>query len=470
MGQAPRELMPSRSALDYFGAQLRRWRVARGLSQDQLGRLTHHSGSMIGKVEKALRRPPPDLARRCDEILRTDGALVDLLPLVAPTPREPHLATDGTTDEPTPDDLGLRWSPDLAGTVEAVGRLWRADVERRSVVLGAAWSAVACAAPARDWLLGTPAVSPSRSSGRRIGQADVDACWSMCHTFGQLDHRLGGGHARTTLAQYLSSAVVPMLNGSYTDQTGSNLLTAAARLCDLGGFMAFDCRLHGLAQRYYIQALRLAHASGDRHIGAHVLADMSMQAHYLHRPPEALELARAGQRTARECGASAALARCSAMEARAHALAGDSAACAQAMNRAEQALDAVRGDEPEWIRFFNHEQLAAEFLYAAGDLGRTTDVQRFAPAVLESSKGMQRRLVLTTAALASSHLTTDPRTSDIDRACAVLRKVVPIASSLSSPRTIDALNAVRGRLLPYSGHALVKDLENEWGALTGAAT
>jgi hypothetical protein len=450
MGQVPRELVPSRSVVHFFGAELRHWRMVRGLSQDELGRLTHDSGSTIGKVEKALRRPTQ---RR---------------------PSDPGSAEDADVDvEPASEDLGLGWSPTLSATVETVSRLWRADVERRAVVVNAAWVAATFAAPTRDWLLRRVEPAPSRSDGRQVGRAEVDVLWSMCQTFTDLDHQLGGGHARTTLSHYLTTAVLPMLNGSYDEQTGRQLMAAAARLCNLGGFMAFDCGRQGLAQRYYIQALRLTQASGDRSLGAHILADMSMQAQYLRDAREALALALAGQRTAQDCGSFATLARCYAMEARAHALLNAPAACGQAMNRAEHALDSARDDEPRWIRFFTPTQLAAEFLYAANELGHRGEAQRFAPAVLATSQDMRRRLALATVALASSHLAHNRETdsgADIDQACLVLRQAIPVTASLSSPRTLDILNSIRVRLRPHATRPTVMALEEEMGALVGAST
>src|SRR5690606_32009537 len=71
---------------------------------------------------------------------------------------------------------------------------------------------------------------------------------------------------------------------------------AAAELAYLVGWMAYDDGRHGLAERYLIQALRLAKASENRVLGAHVLAGMSDQANALGRPSKALTLARSGQR------------------------------------------------------------------------------------------------------------------------------------------------------------------------------
>ncbi|MGW6196964.1 hypothetical protein ACWF0M_12530 [Kribbella sp. NPDC055110] len=91
------------------------------------------------------------------------------------------------------------------------------------------------------------------------------------------------------------------------------------------------------------------------------------------------------------------------LQARAHGLAGDAAATARAMTAAEQELArADLPDEPTWIQLLNEEQLAAEIMYASHDLGQAGQVQQYAPTVLTSSAGMQRREVLAATALAAS--------------------------------------------------------------------
>jgi hypothetical protein len=236
--------------------------------------------------------------------------------------------------------------------------------------------------------------------------------------------------------------------------------------------MAFDSGGQGLGQRYYIQALRLAQASGDRVLGAHVLADMAMQAHYLDNPVEACSLARAGQRTAEESGSYSTLARCCAMEARAHARHGDGRQCGQAMTRAEKALERAQPeDEPLWIRFFTETALHAEFTYAAGDLGRSGDVRSFAPAVLADSAEMERRRVLVTAALASSYLEPPGQgctAGEVGQACATLEQTVPFVRALTSKRGVEAVNRVRRQLTPYRDQESVRGLEAELSPLIGA--
>jgi transcriptional regulator with XRE-family HTH domain len=68
-----RELDPGASTLAFFGAELRRHRIAAGLSQDDLGRAINFSGALVGRVEMAERMPSQDFAERCDEALHTGG-------------------------------------------------------------------------------------------------------------------------------------------------------------------------------------------------------------------------------------------------------------------------------------------------------------------------------------------------------------------------------------------------------------
>ena len=68
------------SPLVIFGAELRHYRQAAELSQEQLGEKIGYSGALVGAVETARRMPGEDFTqRRCDQALSTDGALSRLL-------------------------------------------------------------------------------------------------------------------------------------------------------------------------------------------------------------------------------------------------------------------------------------------------------------------------------------------------------------------------------------------------------
>jgi hypothetical protein len=74
---------------------------------------------------------------------------------------------------------------------------------------------------------------------------------------------------------------------------------------------------HGAAQRAFIQALRLSKAAGDRTHGAHIVANMAVQAIFLNLPAEAVRLARAAAEGAGRNPAPAVTASLSTVEANA---------------------------------------------------------------------------------------------------------------------------------------------------------
>jgi transcriptional regulator with XRE-family HTH domain len=70
-----RELDPTTGPLDFFGAEVRRWRTSAGLSQEQLGQRVGYSGAQVGKVETGERAPSQEFAQHCDQALPGAGGL-----------------------------------------------------------------------------------------------------------------------------------------------------------------------------------------------------------------------------------------------------------------------------------------------------------------------------------------------------------------------------------------------------------
>ncbi|RKN31910.1 helix-turn-helix domain-containing protein [Micromonospora musae] len=61
--------------LELFAGELRRLRVAAGLSQEALGERLSYSASLVAAVEQCRRPPREEFARRCDEVLSGGGLL-----------------------------------------------------------------------------------------------------------------------------------------------------------------------------------------------------------------------------------------------------------------------------------------------------------------------------------------------------------------------------------------------------------
>jgi hypothetical protein len=427
--------------------------MLRGLSQERLGRLVHFSGALVGKVEKGERAASLVLCGRADAVLETGGVLARMLHISTSAQRP-----DTADDSPDLAAESLLWVDDVAAAVRLSCQMWGAEADRRTELALTAPAPEAFAAPLASWLEEVPDSLPN-GGGRRVGKGEVDALWEMCGLLAAADHRLGGGYARSTLMHYLDVIVGPLLLGAVFDErVGRSLLGAAARLCDLCAFMSFDSAEQGLAQRYFVRALRLAHASGDRALGGHVLGDMSLQAHHLGDAGGALALAEAGYRAGREAGSPSTAARCAVLAGRAHALRGDAVAAARSRMLAEQRLDATAAEpEPLWVRFFTPAQLAVESQYIASDLGDHREVRRIAEELGAPAADMQRRRVLSAATLADAHL--HPADTSVDQACTVLTEALPAMPALTSVRARDRVNGVRRKLAQYADRACVRDFE-----------
>ncbi|MET9929797.1 MULTISPECIES: helix-turn-helix transcriptional regulator [unclassified Streptomyces] len=77
-----RNLDPSASPLDYYGAELRRLREAAGLNQSQLGDVVYCTGSLIGQIETAKKVPTRRFSEQLDAALMTGGTFSRLVGLV----------------------------------------------------------------------------------------------------------------------------------------------------------------------------------------------------------------------------------------------------------------------------------------------------------------------------------------------------------------------------------------------------
>ncbi len=77
----------------FFGSELKRQREAVALTQQQLGERVYVSGTYIGQIEAAVRKPQLDLAQRIDSELGTDGLLTRMCrELIDSSPHAPYFA------------------------------------------------------------------------------------------------------------------------------------------------------------------------------------------------------------------------------------------------------------------------------------------------------------------------------------------------------------------------------------------
>jgi hypothetical protein len=382
----------------------------------------------------------------------------------------------GFPAESAADDVGRDFPQAWRDGVATVTALWRADVERRTFLLDSGFVLGASSTGALRWLIepppggpgepGAPVGAPSGTGARHVGTADVEAIREVTRSFGELDNRFGGGDLRAAVVRYLDGSVTPLLrDGAYDERVGRLLASTAAELTRLAGWMAYDLEQHGLAQRYLIQALRLSRSAGDHGLGGEILAGLSHQAIYIDEPGHALDLARAAQVSARRAGIPALRAEAYVLEAHAHAVMGEAAACAASLHRAETAFDRrTPGDEPEWIRYLDEAYLAAGFAQCFRDLGDGERAVRYARRSLDMDGRYIRGRMFNLTLLASAHI----QNGDLDQACGTGVEALRLAGGLHSVRTRSYVLDLRRRLEPYEKEPAVADLTERSRRLTAA--
>ncbi|MFI6086759.1 regulator [Streptomyces sp. NPDC051218] len=400
-------------------------------------------------------------------------------------------AQDLGLDACAPVYAGLEFAASPEEAIDIVGGLWRKDSGSHAELRKIAFTPAGLVVPSRDWLIGRaddrvsrgdyppsgarvptqgrPAIprqrkEPERGLGAKVTSGDISALRSVGELFRALDHAYGGGHARQALVRYLEHEAEPMLRGTYGEQAGRRLFAAAADLTRLAGWTSYDIAAHGLAQRYYVQALRLSQAAGDRAYGSYVLVTMSRQAVYLGHGREAVQLARVAQQGVGSSAPPVVQALLHSVEARGHGVLGEVRACTASMVRAERALETARpGDEvPYWARFFDEAQLADEFGHCHRDLQQYRVAAQHAERSLQlRAPGYARSRLFCRIVLASSRL----GLGELEQACQLGAEAAQAAGEMRSVRAIEYVREFERRLEPYRDAAAVRGYRDRVAAL-----
>ncbi|WP_214109189.1 helix-turn-helix domain-containing protein [Acrocarpospora catenulata] len=84
---APQELDPAESPRALLGSEIRKYRMASDMSQEQLAEKINFSAGMVSFVERATRIPSRQFVELCEKALGLNGELLRLWPLVSMTAR-----------------------------------------------------------------------------------------------------------------------------------------------------------------------------------------------------------------------------------------------------------------------------------------------------------------------------------------------------------------------------------------------
>ncbi|MGN2641022.1 hypothetical protein ACTD5D_33610 [Nocardia takedensis] len=255
------------------------------------------------------------------------------------------------------------------------------------------------------------------------------------------DFELGGGHVRAGLIAFFRAEVVPQLHAVHPGQARREVFSAAAETVQLLGWSSYDAGRHAAASRYFVQALRLAHEAGDRLMGAQMLGNLSHQANFLGHYDDALMYARAARTATYRCESAAVEAMCVMMEARALSSLSDRSGATAAISRAEQLIAARRSDEPAWIAYYDHSELAGDAAHCFRDLGMPTEAARSLEAAVVDSTPARTAAFLRMVASDIAVLA-----GDLDQASTLATAALAQTARLRSARFTRYVNDFRQRL------------------------
>ncbi|GAB7101860.1 hypothetical protein JCM4814A_01740 [Streptomyces phaeofaciens JCM 4814] len=256
---------------------------------------------------------------------------------------------------------------DLRHAVRMLRRLWQMDAVPRSAAVRK--MPFASTPSAVEALVMLPDTEIAGRGQRQVTVADIELLDAHTDLYGRTDARHGGGQFRSVFAAFLAAHAVPLLEGGFNARRGRLLYGSVADAVLALASMAYDDQLPGLAQRYDLQAMRLAQAIGDRGRLARGCIHQARLAAVRGDGREVLTHARSAVVAA--TGAPALVrAYVAVTEARAWAYNGDGVQCRAAVERARAAFDrAGRGSDPRWLAWLDRPELEGQAAWALAMAG-----------------------------------------------------------------------------------------------------
>ncbi|MGH3687285.1 MAG: hypothetical protein ACRDRU_22000 [Pseudonocardiaceae bacterium] len=356
------------------------------------------------------------------------------------------------------------------------------------------WTLAGTLAIAHDWLLGglmdrrvfmavggsaltelvwtavntEPARLAAALGGGQVGATLIEQVEETIPRLRQLDDRQGGGGANLIYVNAQFQAVAQLLHtADHTGQITRRLLVAWAELGQLAGWMAADAERHGLAQRYYLTALRAAHNAGDKALGAHVLSAMAFNAANREQAADAISLGTAAVEMAHR-GPAIVQALVASRLAYGYALVGDAERFHTAYGRARELAEHPSGHRPRWAYFVNPQLLDAASGAYQVSLARACShdsrrhfgnaVTLLTPnATALADQLYQRDALLGVTSLATAYL----GCGELEQACEVGRTTLEWLPHINSPRCLARLRRLAGELRARKVNSHVHEFSTE---------
>jgi hypothetical protein len=365
---------------------------------------------------------------------------------------------------PAADGMTLPWT--LAGTLAIIHDWLLGGLMDRRVFMAVGGSALT------ELVWSAVNTEPARlAAALNGGQVDATLIEQVEETIPrlrQLDDRQGGGGANLIYVNAQFQAVAQLLHtADHGGQITRRLLVAWAELGQLAGWMAADTERHGLAQRYYLTALRAAHNAADKALGANVLSMMALDAASREEVSDAISLGTAAVEMAHR-GPAIVQALVTSRLAGGYAIAGDADRVQGAHGRARELAEHPSGHRPRWAYYvspqFVDDACGSWQLSLARACSRNSRrhfgnaITLLTPgATALADQGLQRDALWSYTDLATAYL----GCGELEQACEVGRTALEWLPHINSPRCLALLRRLAGELRARKVNSHVRQFSTE---------
>ncbi|GAA4439276.1 helix-turn-helix domain-containing protein [Phytohabitans houttuyneae] len=409
--------MPRSIADPRFPQTLRRLRVDRGLTLRELGRLVHHSKSLLHELETGTRQPSVETAQALDIALEAGGELARMV---------------------TADNAGVR---------------------RRTFVAAAG---IAASLPHQRLTF-----------GRRVGAGLPAQLVTRLARLRRLDDFLGGADTYRVYMAEVESTKALIRDGSYTEKTGRALLAVLAEQAQLAGWAAFDAGLHDDADGLYRMSLAAAEDADDTALAGNAWAFIAYLRLGLGQP--GVDEAVAAVDTAGPSVTPGVRALLHCRRAWAHAVTGQAQEAETHLALGATALtEHDDRPEPDWVYWVDRSEveiMTGRCWTVLRRPMRAITVLEQVLAAYDDTHARDKALYLSW--LADAYLDVH----EVEQACDTAGRAIELSAGIGSIRPGQRIDGFLGRLEPYGSLPCVVDLRAravEWARqgrrLTAAAT
>lgn len=307
-----------------------------------------------------------------------------------------------------------------------------------------------------------PAVA--RTQGSRIDKATPKLFEDALAVLRRQDDQLGSGQVHASARAQLRLITTTLKTSSYTEETGRSLYAAAAEAARVCAWTAYDSGYLGLAEDYYLAALRASASAGDDAVAANTLAFWAILRYSNGDPNGAADLASDALGRTRRIGSPRMEAMLHARLARAHARAGQERATARAQGAAfdayDRARDRSRDGDPACVYWVDQGELHSWAASNAMNLGKPRQALTHYEAIPAAhraegydSQAYPRAAALRMARTADAYVAV----GDLDGAIDSAHQAVDHMGGVTSARGTSTLSDLRTKLTAHQAVPVVRE-------------